>query len=276
MSHATRMTVLAKSMGKTVARIAHGGLLAVGVATVAHISLAYLEHDSVSFADTGLISSTAHAASAVSVVEAMGYGGGAGPESADLKRDARPTYALVQPASVGDRWRVSPRALLGHLEDHALPGEVALSEEMQRVRDWVSRKYRVSGVALEPVLAVAEESAKGAGLDPLLIVAMMAIESSFNPMAESHAGAQGLMQVIPKWHMDKIGENAPDDILFDPLVNVQVGTKVLVEGLQRYGTLQAALQYYGGARNDPEARYTKRVMAMKRQIMSAARSNGDA
>lgn len=263
MSNATRMTVLAKSTAKTLARFTHGGLLAVGMATVAHFGLAYLQHEPVSFADTGMITSTVHAASMTTLNEVK-------------PGMAASSLGLAQPMSVGDRWRVAPSALLGNTEDFQLQGEMGLSEEMLRVRDWVSKRYRVSGEALEPVLAVAEESAKGAGLDPLLIVAMMAVESSFNPMAESHAGAQGLMQVIPRWHMDKIGEDAPADILFDPLFNVQVGTKVLVEGLQRYGTLQAALQYYGGARNDPEARYTKRVMAMKRQIISAARSSGDA
>lgn len=150
--------------------------------------------------------------------------------------------------------------------------EVALSEEMERVRDWVARRYRVSGDALEPVLYEAENQAREADLDPLLIVAMIAVESSFNPLAESHMGAQGLMQVIPRWHMDKIGEDADERALFDPRFNVQVGTLVLVEGLQRYGSLQAALQYYGGARNDPEARYSKRVLAMKQRLLAAARA----
>lgn len=149
--------------------------------------------------------------------------------------------------------------------------EAVLSEEMQRVRDWVSRKYGVSGDTLDPVLAQTEYCARDAGLDPLLIVAVMAVESSFNPMAESHMGAQGLMQVIPRWHKDKLGENAGENALFDPLLNVQVGTQVLVEGLQRFGTLQAALQYYGGARNDPQARYSKKVLAMKQQLTSVSR-----
>ncbi len=149
--------------------------------------------------------------------------------------------------------------------------EAVLSEEMQRVRDWVSRKYGVSNDALDPVLAQTENCARDAGLDPLLIVAVMAVESSFDPMAESHMGAQGLMQVIPRWHKDKLGENAAENALFDPLLNVQVGTQVLVEGLQRFGTLQAALQYYGGARNDPQARYSKKVLAMKQQLTSVSR-----
>lgn len=153
--------------------------------------------------------------------------------------------------------------------------EPALSAEMQRVRDWVTSSYRVSEEVIEPVLVQAEDSARKAGVDPILLVAMMAVESSFNPLAESRAGAQGLMQVIPRFHKDKIGSDAAEDALFDPLFNVEVGTLVLVEGLRRFGSLQAALQYYGGARNDPAARYSKKVLALKQRIKAVVRS-GDA
>lgn len=153
--------------------------------------------------------------------------------------------------------------------------EPQLSDEMQKVRDWVARRYRVSSEALEPAFVEAELSAREAALDPLLIVAMMAVESSFNPAAKSHAGALGLMQVIPRWHMDKIGPDNDYTALFDPRINVQVGTLVLVEGMQRYGSLEAALQYYNGARHDPEMRYTKRVMSVKRQLQDVlAKSSG--
>lgn len=151
--------------------------------------------------------------------------------------------------------------------------EPALSAEMQRVRDWVTSSYRVSEDVIEPVLAQAEDSARKAGVDPILLVAMMAVESSFNPRAQSRAGAQGLMQVIPRYHKDKIGKDAPKDALFDPLFNVEVGTLVLVEGLRRFGSMQAALQYYGGARNDPAARYSKKVLALKQRIKAVARSD---
>lgn len=157
----------------------------------------------------------------------------------------------------------------------AVEDEPQLSEEMQLVRDWVARRYRVSAEALDPAFVEAEQSAREAELDPLLIVAMMAVESSFNPQAKSHAGALGLMQVIPRWHMDKIGHENDHAVLFDPRFNVQVGTLVLVEGLQRYGSLEAALQYYNGARHDPEKRYTKRVMSVKRQLQGVlAQSSG--
>jgi hypothetical protein len=248
MSNATSFKAVAGKAGSFVLRFAHGGLLALGLLVLAHLGSGHLKHESVHFSDTGLMN--AHAAMIVELPQ--------------------PVIDNPSPVPVTMRWR--DQALAATPESVE---EVALSEEMQRVRDWVSRRYRVSSVALEPVLAEAENSARGAGLDPLLIVAMMAVESSFNPFAESNMGAQGLMQVIPRWHMDKIGEDAGEDALFDPLLNVQVGTQVLVEGLQRYGSLQAALQYYGGARNDPEARYSKRVLAMKDQIASVARA-GDA
>lgn len=150
---------------------------------------------------------------------------------------------------------------------------LSLSGEMARVRDYIARRYRVSSLALEPVLLAAEDSARSVGIDPLLVVAVIAVESSFNPFAESHVGAQGLMQVIPRFHMDKIGEDAGKDALFDPALNVRVGTLVIEEGLRRFGSLKAALQYYGGARDDASAAYYRRVMAVKERLKSVAGRN---
>lgn len=146
----------------------------------------------------------------------------------------------------------------------------ALSREMAKVKAYVARRYRVSQIALEPLLAEAENVGDQLGLDPFLLVAVIAIESSFNPFAESTVGAQGLMQVIPRFHMDKIGEGAGDDALFDPQLNIRVGALVIKEGLRRYGSLQSALQYYGGALKDPKARYANKVLAMKARLKSAA------
>ncbi|MDR2093183.1 MAG: transglycosylase SLT domain-containing protein [Azoarcus sp.] len=149
-----------------------------------------------------------------------------------------------------------------------------LSREMMQVSGWLSRRYKVSAVAIEPALRAAEDSGRRFGVDPMLLVAMMAVESSFNPFAESQAGAQGLMQVIPRYHMDKIGKDAGKDALFDPERNVRVGAQVLREGLRRYGSLQAALQYYGGALDDPGAAYANRVLAMKQRLSTAGRKAG--
>ena len=144
---------------------------------------------------------------------------------------------------------------------------LSLSPEMRAVRDWVSGHYNVTPVKLNLILEQAELNARKYGFDPLLIVAMMAVESSFNPKAQSPRGAQGLMQVIPRYHMDKITPHGEaEDVLFDPRINIQIGTQVLAEGMQRYGTLRDALQYYGGARKDPKARYSERVLRMKNRL----------
>lgn len=148
--------------------------------------------------------------------------------------------------------------------------DAALSPALERVRSYVARRYRVSQTALLEPLARAEQSAEELGLDPLLIVAVMAVESSFNPMAESTVGAQGLMQVIPRFHLDKIGPGATPDALFDPVTNVRVGALVIQEGLRRYGSLVSALQYYGGALGDENARYAKKVLAMKARLAAVA------
>ena len=145
-----------------------------------------------------------------------------------------------------------------------------LSPALDRVRSYVARRYRVSQSALLEPLARAEQSAEELGLDPLLIVAVMAIESSFNPLAESTVGAQGLMQVIPRFHQDKIGPEATPNALFDPVTNVRVGALVIQEGLQRYGSLVSALQYYGGALKDENARYAKKVLSMQARLAAVA------
>jgi soluble lytic murein transglycosylase-like protein len=232
MNYATFVSNAARNAGAFLIRLAHGGLLAAGFVAVAWLTANYLEHDSVGFADTGVI-------------------------------DAR--AAPLELAA-----RAAPQELPAP-ESRKETGAVAsLSSEMKRVRDYVARRYKVSTQALDPVLAAAEASGRRNGIDPLLIVAVMAIESSFNPFAESHAGAQGLMQVIPRFHKDKIGDGHGEDALFDPLLNVRVGTEVLVEGLRRFGSLQAALQYYGGARSDPKAAYANKVFAMKKRLVVAA------
>lgn len=184
------------------------------------------------------------------------------------------------PLSHGGFTRVSPEVInLATVPKH-LPGSIrlvpdedsedGLSLKMERVRDWVARRYQVSVEALEPVLAAAEEAGRDRGIDPLLIVAIMAIESGFNPRAVSGMGAQGLMQVIPRYHQDKIGTGRGKNALFDPEFNVHVGTQVLHEGLLRYGSLQEALQYYNGSLRDPLRRYTRKVMAVKRILVAVA------
>lgn len=155
-------------------------------------------------------------------------------------------------------------------DEGAESDEVPLSPEMRRVVEYLSRKYRVSATAIEPVVAAAQSAGTRVGLDPLLLVAVVAIESGFNPIAESALGARGLMQVIPRYHQEKLEEHGGDHALLDPVINIQIGARVLKESIRRAGSLQAGLQQYCGASNDAEAQYSNRVMAERQRLKQAS------
>ena len=146
-----------------------------------------------------------------------------------------------------------------------------LSPDLQRVKAYIAKRYQVSAVAVEPLLASAQQTGRSVGVDPLLLVAVMAIESRFNPFAESPMGAQGLMQVIPKWHPDKVDVKTDKGAMFDPDTNIRVGALVLKEYIQSTGSVERALQQYNGS-SDPTAPYANKVMAVKAQLSQAARS----
>jgi len=196
-------------------------------------------------------------------------------QSAALSDDAATSPGLRKKVRKAVKLAVAPKHGRATTLVAAGPGDGELSTEMARVRDWVASRYRVSSDGLEPAFVAAEEAARSRGFDPLLIVAIMAVESSFNPRAVSHVGAQGLMQVMPRYHQDKLGaRRGKKNALFDPEFNVHVGTQVLHEGLTRYGSLPRALQYYNGSLGDRSQRYARKVMAVKRRLVAAA-ANAD-
>ena len=151
--------------------------------------------------------------------------------------------------------------------------DAALTPEMRAALAFASRRYRVSAQALDPVFLAAQTAGRQMNLDPLLIVAVIAIESRFNPFAESVVGAQGLMQVMPRWHQDKLPEGYGNLSLFDPEVNVEVGAQVLRESIRRMGGLIPGLQQFAGYRDDPDQNYANKVLAEKEQMERAARQH---
>lgn len=157
-----------------------------------------------------------------------------------------------------------------------VPDRAALPEEKRYrvLADFLAQRYRVSRDITFDFVRIAHAAGHQIGLDPLLILAVVAVESQFNPIAESVAGAKGLMQVIPKYHEDKLEGFGGEEAVFDPRINILVGTQILKEYLSRAGNnLSTALQMYAGALADEQNVYTSKVMSEKQrlqQVMSAA------
>lgn len=154
---------------------------------------------------------------------------------------------------------------------HVEPPAPALSAPELRLSRYLSRRYMVSLAASEQVVQAAYAAAGEVGLDPLLLLAVAAIESSFNPLAESVVGAKGLMQIIPRWHREKLERLGGDDALFDPEANILLGAHILKEYVHRTGTLEAGLQFYNGAFLDSTAQYARKVLAERSLLEQVVR-----
>jgi hypothetical protein len=150
----------------------------------------------------------------------------------------------------------------------ALPHE--LPTQQAKVAFWLSRKYRVAPEPLGALVAEAFEIGEKAKLDPTLILAIMAIESRFNPFAQSPVGAQGLMQVLTRVHTDKYEDFGGSLAAFDPVTNLRVGVKVLQDCIRRAGSIEGGLRLYVGAVTTDGSWYVNRVMAEHLRIQSVA------
>jgi len=158
-----------------------------------------------------------------------------------------------------------------------------LNRQQLAVAHWIARRYKV---APEPVSRLVQEAwaiGQRAQLDPTLILAIIAVESGFNPFAQSTVGAQGLMQVMTRVHDDKYEAFGGNHAAFDPLTNLRVGVQVLKECIARAGSLEGGLRFYVGAANLPddggysgkvlsEQAYLQQVSAGKRVAVTVVHS----
>jgi len=128
-------------------------------------------------------------------------------------------------------------------------GKSAFPSHQQQllVSEWLSKRYRVAGDATYMLVSAAYLTAEENKLDPLLILAVIAIESGFNPYAESPVGAQGLMQVMSKLHREKFEDLGGIKAALNPVANIKVGSMILKEYVKRGGSVEAGLKLYVGA-----------------------------
>ncbi|HZW19787.1 lytic transglycosylase domain-containing protein [Noviherbaspirillum sp.] len=149
--------------------------------------------------------------------------------------------------------------------------QAASSRQQQWVTAWLAKRYRVATDATDMLVSAAYLTAKEIKLDPLLILSVMAIESRFNPFAESPVGAQGLMQVMSKVHRDKFEELGGVKAALNPIANIKVGSLILKDYVTRGGSVEAGLKLYVGAGAfESDAGYGAKVLAEYQRLKEVA------
>jgi hypothetical protein len=150
-------------------------------------------------------------------------------------------------------------------------GNLANTRQQQNVTSWLAKRYRVAGDAANMLVSTAYMTAHEIKLDPLLILAVMAIESGLNPFAESPMGAKGLMQVMAKVHHDKFQEVGGAQAALNPVANIRVGAQILKDYVKRTGSVEGGLKTYVGAADmESDSGYGARVLAEYQRLKQVA------
>lgn len=147
-----------------------------------------------------------------------------------------------------------------------------LPVEQRRVALWLAKKYRV---APEPMAAMVRKAyllGLQYNLPANLILAVAGIESGFHPYVQSPAGAQGVMQVLTPYHVERFEAHGGIDAAFDPLVSLQVGAQVLRDAIKlRGGSVEDGLRFYlAGDKNVDDGGYVEKVLTEQARLDAVA------
>lgn len=145
-------------------------------------------------------------------------------------------------------------------------------------RSQVVDRYRVSQ-QVEPPKPVLQETSKitkmidhvaeKISLSPELIRSVVSAESAYNPTAVSHAGAQGLMQLMPETAQELGVQDS-----FDPLQNLLGGSKYLKQLLEKYdGDLDSALAAYNWGQGNVDRKGLEQMPAETRDYLARVKNN---
>lgn len=187
-------------------------------------------------------------------------------------RSALPFPAAVASAPIEGLTVVAPEPATAPT---TLPA--AADPRQKHVVQYLSRRYRVAEEATRMLVSAAFKIGHENKLDPLLILSVVAIESSLNPFAESSMGAQGLMQVMTRIHAERFEPHGGQIAALDPVANMKVGSAILSDLISRGGSIERGLQLYVGAGNLPDdGGYSARVLSERSRLALAASGKVDA
>jgi soluble lytic murein transglycosylase-like protein len=151
------------------------------------------------------------------------------------------------------------------------PETYKVTASQAAVARWIGTKYGVAPGAIAPLVAEADILTKKYHLSPNLLIAVMAIESKFHPYIQSQAGAQGLMQVMPKIHFKRYEKFGGKKAFLDPSVSLHVGADILREAIKRAGGSEAeGLRFYFGG-GPASGTYIDKVRVEQARLNAVAR-----
>ncbi len=163
--------------------------------------------------------------------------------------------------------QIDPQAIDSKLLERA--------SDQRRVADFMAGKYKADANRVYQYISHTMEVAKEVNLDPVLLIAVMAVESNFNPNAQSGAGAQGLMQVMTKVHLNKYAPYGGPAAAFKPEANIRVGAYILKYYIAQAGSLTGGLRYYvGGPAVSADGGYVGKVLR-ERDLLIGMLQKGD-
>jgi soluble lytic murein transglycosylase-like protein len=142
------------------------------------------------------------------------------------------------------------------------------ADAYRRLGEYLAARYRISAAVATDIVTKAHVVGRRLEVDPALILAVISVESRFNPAAESTMGAKGLMQVIPRFHAEKIASVGGEDRVFELEPNITVGARILKEYMRHTGDLFDALQMYVGASSEEDANEYSDKVARERDRLN--------
>ena len=203
------------------------------------------------------------------------------PSSIGLNPAKHQTIALLMPSvaqlQVKSISHLADRIPTSKIDPQALDSNLMGSIQNQRaVADFFEKKYSLDRAKIEEYVSNTILIAKEVNIDPVLLLAVISVESNFNPNTKSHAGAEGLMQVMTSVHKDKYALYGGTTEAAKPEVNIRVGAYILKYLIATAGSLRNGLKFYVGAANaEDDGGYTDKVMAERNRLIGLCQTRSN-
>lgn len=156
-----------------------------------------------------------------------------------------------------------------------LPADLAnlpddLRQDHDRIRkltNYVQDRYKLPTNQAASIVVEAFRNGFQHDLEPELILAIIAVESTFRDRAISSKGAKGLMQVLAASHPEKVRQAGGPHTLFDSAQNIRMGSQILANYLEEHGgELRKALARYNGSYKNPRSPFPDKVLRVYREL----------